>query len=279
MTGQAALPVRRYQAERVPAFASPGMCDAVRLQHDVVEPALLQAVTDGEPGLAAADDDHGVVLGGRRATPGVAGRVLDEGQHAHRALPLFRRKLLGRALDGRQLVERRAADEPVTGLNALGGELECRAHALDELLHGIGGADREVLLDHVRRRVAVFVLSVWPFDSEVHFRHLAFPQYSAETVAAAGHERSPASYSTRRASATRSQVKRSASARPSRARRPRSTASLASASKPALKLRAVVGSTERAAARGSPSVNGSRSETAAAVPAASASSTQSPNTS
>ena len=49
-------PVRKLKAQAVPALAAPALGDATALQHEMRQAALLQAMTHGEPGLAAADD-------------------------------------------------------------------------------------------------------------------------------------------------------------------------------------------------------------------------------
>ncbi|MCY1528078.1 hypothetical protein D9M68_631700 [compost metagenome] len=59
--GQLALPVGRDQAERIPALRAPAVHEAALLDHEVVDAALLQAMAQGEAGLAAADDDDAVV--------------------------------------------------------------------------------------------------------------------------------------------------------------------------------------------------------------------------
>jgi hypothetical protein len=55
--GQFALPVRRHQAEAVPALRAPGMADAIFLEYDVIDGIGGQVVAHGQAGLAAAD--HG----------------------------------------------------------------------------------------------------------------------------------------------------------------------------------------------------------------------------
>jgi hypothetical protein len=54
--GERALPVRRDQAERIPAALAPFGGDSVTLQYDVVDPARLQPMTHREARLARADD-------------------------------------------------------------------------------------------------------------------------------------------------------------------------------------------------------------------------------
>ena len=56
-----ALPVRRDQAERLPPVGLPGVADLVALEHEVVDPRLLQAAAHREAGLPATHDDHGPV--------------------------------------------------------------------------------------------------------------------------------------------------------------------------------------------------------------------------
>jgi hypothetical protein len=72
--GQPTLPVGRDQAEGIPAVLAPLVPDAVLLQHDVLDPALLQAVAHRQPGLATADH-HDVVVrpNGRRISHGHVG--------------------------------------------------------------------------------------------------------------------------------------------------------------------------------------------------------------
>jgi hypothetical protein len=54
---QLALPVRRDQAEGVPALGAPGVPGAMFLQHHVVDAAAGEVPADRKPGLAGAD--HG----------------------------------------------------------------------------------------------------------------------------------------------------------------------------------------------------------------------------
>ncbi len=46
----------------VPALVSPRVRDALRLEHDVLDAALLQRVAHRQARLTAADDDHGMML-------------------------------------------------------------------------------------------------------------------------------------------------------------------------------------------------------------------------
>jgi hypothetical protein len=55
--GQARLPVRRQQPQRVPALGAPGVRDLAALEHDVVHAAPRQDVADREAGVAGPDDD------------------------------------------------------------------------------------------------------------------------------------------------------------------------------------------------------------------------------
>ena len=55
---QLALPVRRHQAERVPALRPPGMAGALLLEHHVVDATALEEPADRQAGLAGADDRH-----------------------------------------------------------------------------------------------------------------------------------------------------------------------------------------------------------------------------
>ena len=54
---QGALPVRRHQAEGIPALGAPAMGEAVLFQQQMVDALLLQVVAGGQTGLPAADDD------------------------------------------------------------------------------------------------------------------------------------------------------------------------------------------------------------------------------
>lgn len=62
MPRQRALPVRRDQAERVPALLAPGMRDRLRFEHEMVDARARQVVTHRQSGLTAADDDDAVVF-------------------------------------------------------------------------------------------------------------------------------------------------------------------------------------------------------------------------
>ena len=62
---QAALPVRRDQAEAVPALGPPSVADPVALEHQVVEAPPFEEVTDRKAGLAAADHGDRQVGNGR----------------------------------------------------------------------------------------------------------------------------------------------------------------------------------------------------------------------
>ena len=53
---QLALPVRGHEAKRVPSPVAPLVPDAMLLEHDVVDAALLEAVAHREARLPAADD-------------------------------------------------------------------------------------------------------------------------------------------------------------------------------------------------------------------------------
>src|SRR5437764_5190806 len=57
--GQAALPIRREQAERIPALLAPGVSNLAALQHDVVDPAVAEATAHCEARVACADDHCG----------------------------------------------------------------------------------------------------------------------------------------------------------------------------------------------------------------------------
>ena len=54
--GQQHAPIRRHQAEAVPA-PTPGLPHATFLEHEVLDARLRQLVAHREPGLACADDD------------------------------------------------------------------------------------------------------------------------------------------------------------------------------------------------------------------------------
>ena len=57
IAGQPALPVRRQQPQRVPAFAAPGVGDLAAFEHHVIDRALAEAAARRQPGVAGADDD------------------------------------------------------------------------------------------------------------------------------------------------------------------------------------------------------------------------------
>src|ERR1700751_354080 len=65
MTGQLALPVRCYQTKGVPALRSPGFCESVLFEDDVVNSPLLEQVAGGQARLSATDHYDGEVLLGR----------------------------------------------------------------------------------------------------------------------------------------------------------------------------------------------------------------------
>ena len=62
---EAALPVRRDEAEAVPPVGAPAVADPVLLQHDVVEATMFEEMADRQAGLPAADHGDGIVLGWR----------------------------------------------------------------------------------------------------------------------------------------------------------------------------------------------------------------------
>jgi len=53
---QATLPVRRDEAERIPALVTPRVPDAVAFEDDVLDPTVGELAREREPGLARADD-------------------------------------------------------------------------------------------------------------------------------------------------------------------------------------------------------------------------------
>jgi hypothetical protein len=57
MARQAAHPVRRQQAQRLPALGAPRVGDLAALDDDMVDRALRQRVAHRQPAVAAADDD------------------------------------------------------------------------------------------------------------------------------------------------------------------------------------------------------------------------------
>ena len=59
--GQPGLPVRREQAERVPALGPPRVRHLTALEDHVVDRALGEAATHRQPGVAGPDDDRGDV--------------------------------------------------------------------------------------------------------------------------------------------------------------------------------------------------------------------------
>src|SRR5215831_7480852 len=61
---QLALPVRRHQAKRVPAFRAPGVASALLLKHDVINPGAFEVPAHGKARLSAADDSHRMVCDG-----------------------------------------------------------------------------------------------------------------------------------------------------------------------------------------------------------------------
>ena len=64
IAGQAALPVRRQQPQRVPALAAPGVRHLAALEHDVIDRALAEAAARRQPGVPGADDDRRDVFDG-----------------------------------------------------------------------------------------------------------------------------------------------------------------------------------------------------------------------
>ena len=58
MAGQGALPVRRDQAETVPALVSPGVAGRVAIQQHMIDIGALEMPAQRQSGLAGADDRH-----------------------------------------------------------------------------------------------------------------------------------------------------------------------------------------------------------------------------
>src|SRR5205085_12195931 len=56
---QAALPVRRQQAKRVPPLTPPRVRDVAAFEDDVIDRAVSEAPTCRQAGMARADDDRG----------------------------------------------------------------------------------------------------------------------------------------------------------------------------------------------------------------------------
>jgi hypothetical protein len=56
--GQAALPVRREQPQRVPALAPPGVRNFPALEHQMIDRPLGEAAARREAGMPGADDDR-----------------------------------------------------------------------------------------------------------------------------------------------------------------------------------------------------------------------------
>ena len=73
MAGQPALPVRREQAQRIPALVPPGIRDLAALEHDVIDRAVGEQPARREAGVAGADDDGGDAFDG--CAPPTAGVV------------------------------------------------------------------------------------------------------------------------------------------------------------------------------------------------------------
>ena len=64
IAGQPALPVRRQQPQRVPAFAAPGVGHLAALEHHVIDRALGEAAARRQSGVPGADDDRRDVFDG-----------------------------------------------------------------------------------------------------------------------------------------------------------------------------------------------------------------------
>jgi hypothetical protein len=56
LSRQAGLPVRGEQVQRRPALGPPRVGHLTALEHDVVDRAVGEAATHGEPGMARPDD-------------------------------------------------------------------------------------------------------------------------------------------------------------------------------------------------------------------------------
>ena len=62
MAGQATLPVRREQPQRLPALAPPGVRYVSTLDQDMVDRALREKPARGEAGVTGPDDDRRQLL-------------------------------------------------------------------------------------------------------------------------------------------------------------------------------------------------------------------------
>ena len=56
--GQPTLPVRRQQAQRIPAFPAPGVRHLAALKHDMIDRVLGEDTTACKPGVPGTDDDR-----------------------------------------------------------------------------------------------------------------------------------------------------------------------------------------------------------------------------
>src|SRR5258706_6290094 len=74
-------------------------------------------------------------------------------------------------LDARELRQSAAAGHAVFGLHPLARDAERGAAAFEKIRERIIRADREIVLDDERGRVAGLALAVGPTDVKAHFRH------------------------------------------------------------------------------------------------------------
>ena len=65
IAGQASLPVRRQQAQGVPALAPPGVGDLTAIEHEMIDPVLDEAAARRQSGVTCPDDDRRDVLDDR----------------------------------------------------------------------------------------------------------------------------------------------------------------------------------------------------------------------
>ncbi len=75
MAGELALPVRRHEAERVPALRAPGVRNAVLFDDHVLDAPTGELMAHRKAGLAAADHDDG---NGRRKSGMAHGSLLKD---------------------------------------------------------------------------------------------------------------------------------------------------------------------------------------------------------
>jgi hypothetical protein len=148
MTGKLALPVRRDQAKRVPALRPPTAADLRPFEHHVLNPSLLQAIADRQPGLAAAHHGHWIM---RPQPARIARWSLRQGEHLDPSLLRRRRQRACGLFEPRELIERRAASKTVARAHPLRRDVQGAAHPIEEVAERVVFAGREVLFDHIRR--------------------------------------------------------------------------------------------------------------------------------